>query len=75
VVSAYGKDWNEQWVWDDQLEKAPLPEREQTWKDLWRWHRVAQEVGRAIGYLQRITEGRRGGGVCHNLNQSQFNVG
>jgi hypothetical protein len=23
---------------------------------LWQWHRVAQEVGRSAGYLQRITE-------------------
>jgi C-terminal domain on Strawberry notch homologue/MutS domain I/Toprim-like/Protein of unknown function (DUF3991)/P-loop containing NTP hydrolase pore-1 len=60
VAPAYGKDWNERLVWDGQPEKAPQPEREQNWKELWQWHQVAREVGRSAGYLQRITEVARG---------------
>jgi DNA primase len=57
VVPDYGKDWNERLVWDGQPEKASQPGQEQqTWKELWQWHRVAHEVGRSPGYLQRITE-------------------
>jgi hypothetical protein len=61
VIPDYGKDWNERLVWDGQPEKASQPGQEQQiWKELWQWHRVAHEVGRSPGYLQRITEVARG---------------
>jgi hypothetical protein len=60
VLPTYGKGWNERLMWDGQPEKALLPEREQTWKDLWQWHRVVREVGRSAGYLQRITKVAKG---------------
>jgi DNA primase len=61
VVPDYGKDWNERLVWDGEPEKASQPGQEQQiWKELWQWHRVAHEVGRSAGYLQRITEVARG---------------
>jgi hypothetical protein len=60
ITPAYGKDWNERLIWDGQPENAPQPERDQQMGELWQWHRAAHEVGRSVGYLQRITEVARG---------------
>jgi hypothetical protein len=60
ITPAYGKDWNERLIWDGQPENAPQPERDEQMGELWQWHRAAHEVGRAVGYLQRITEVARG---------------
>jgi hypothetical protein len=57
ITPAYGKDWNERLVYDGQPEQGTQPEWDkQTLDALWRWHRVAQQLGKSPNYLSRITE-------------------
>jgi DNA primase len=56
MVPAVGKDWNDRLS----AEQNPAPQAEQqdrqTFKALWKWYRVAGEVGHQEAYLKRITE-------------------
>jgi hypothetical protein len=57
ITPAYGEDWNERLVWDGQPQQAPQVERDkQALNGLWKWHRVAHEIGRSSDYVRRITE-------------------
>jgi hypothetical protein len=60
MTPAQGKDWNDRLL----IEHHPDPVKsknhergdQQTLRSLWKWHRVAGELGRAANCLRRITE-------------------
>ncbi|MCU0548439.1 MAG: strawberry notch C-terminal domain-containing protein [Leptolyngbya sp. Prado105] len=60
MTPAQGKDWNDRLLIEHQSDKVKIGEYErgdkQTLRSLWKWHRVAGELGRASNYLKRITE-------------------
>ncbi|KAM3099279.1 toprim domain-containing protein [Phormidesmis sp. 146-12] len=57
---AQGKDWNDRLMVEHHPERASVGNYERGDKDtlrsLWKWHRVAGELGRSDIYLKRITE-------------------
>ncbi|MFM2433161.1 MAG: hypothetical protein RLZZ511_4375, partial [Cyanobacteriota bacterium] len=57
MVPVVGKDWNDRLLAEQQpeLQQAEQTDR-QVFKTLWKWYRVAGEVGHQEGYLKRITE-------------------
>ncbi|MBW4466319.1 MAG: strawberry notch C-terminal domain-containing protein [Pegethrix bostrychoides GSE-TBD4-15B] len=55
ITPAWGKDWNERLIWGEQPPQQPAWDK-QTLDELWRWHQVAQQLGKASNYLNRITE-------------------
>lgn len=57
ITPAYGKDWNERLICDGQPEQTSQPERDKLALDaLWKWHRIAHQLGKSPNYLSRITE-------------------
>ncbi len=56
MVPAVGKDWNDRLLTElhPELEQESQPDR-QTFKALWKWYRVAAELGHPEPYLKRIT--------------------
>ena len=57
---AQGKDWNDRLMVEHHPERANVGEYDRgdktTLRSLWKWHRVAGELGRSHNYLKRITE-------------------
>ncbi|BAU15915.1 helicase domain protein (plasmid) [Leptolyngbya sp. NIES-3755] len=60
MTPAQGKDWNDRLLIEHHSEQAKTGEYErgdkETLRSLWKWHRVAGELGRSPAYLKRITE-------------------
>jgi C-terminal domain on Strawberry notch homologue/P-loop containing NTP hydrolase pore-1/Toprim-like/Protein of unknown function (DUF3991)/MutS domain I len=57
MVPAVGKDWNDRLLAERHPDRVvPKSPDRQTFKALWKWHRVAAEVGHSAAYLARITE-------------------
>ena len=60
MTPAQGKDWNDRLLIEHHPNQAKTKEYDrgdkQTLRSLWKWHRVAGELGRAPNYLKRITE-------------------
>lgn len=60
MTPAQGKDWNDRLLIEHHPDQAKTKEYDrgdkQTLRSLWKWHRVAGELGRAPNYLKRITE-------------------
>jgi DNA primase len=57
MVPAVGKDWNDRLLAERHPDRVvPKSPDRQTFKALWKWHRVAAEVGHSAAYLTRITE-------------------
>jgi 5S rRNA maturation endonuclease (ribonuclease M5) len=57
MVPAIGKDWNDRLLAEQQPDRVvPGQGDRQTFKALWKWYRVAGEVGHQEAYLKRITE-------------------
>ncbi|MGV0029066.1 DUF3991 and toprim domain-containing protein [Phormidesmis priestleyi] len=57
---AQGKDWNDRLMAEHHPEQVNVGKYDrgdkQTLRSLWKWHRVAGELGRSSNYLKRITE-------------------
>jgi hypothetical protein len=57
MVPAVGKDWNDRLLAEQHPEQVQVEQTDrQTYKALWKWYRVAGEVGHQEAYLKRITE-------------------
>jgi hypothetical protein len=56
MVPAVGKDWNDRLLAEQNpTSQVEQPDR-QMFKALWKWYRVAGEVGHQESYRKRITE-------------------
>jgi DNA primase len=56
MVPAVGKDWNDRLLAEQGVEPKEAQVDRQTFKALWKWHRVAAEKGHPAAYLKRIAE-------------------
>jgi predicted RNA methylase len=59
LTPAYGKDWNERLVRDGHPEMVVHEEGQsfnKVMRSLWKWHRVAHELGKSENYVRRIAE-------------------
>jgi C-terminal domain on Strawberry notch homologue/Toprim-like/Protein of unknown function (DUF3991)/P-loop containing NTP hydrolase pore-1/MutS domain I len=54
MVPAVGKDWNDRLLAEQGVEPKAAQTDRQTFKALWKWHRVAAEKGHPEAYLKRI---------------------
>jgi hypothetical protein len=54
MVPAVGKDWNDRLLAEQGVVPKKAQTDRQTFKALWKWHRVAAEKGRPEAYLKRI---------------------
>jgi DNA primase len=57
MVPAVGKDWNERLLAEQHPKRVQAEQQDrQMFRTLWKWYRVAGEVGHQEAYLKRITE-------------------
>jgi DNA primase len=54
MVPAVGKDWNDRLLAEQGVKPKEGQTDRQAFKALWKWHRVAAEIGRPEAYLKRI---------------------
>jgi C-terminal domain on Strawberry notch homologue/Toprim-like/P-loop containing NTP hydrolase pore-1/Protein of unknown function (DUF3991) len=55
MAPACGKDWNDRLLAEKQGKSMPDPGVDkQTLRELWKWHRVANQLGQQANYLARI---------------------